>query len=321
LGEDVFCACDAGVSADNAANRKCAPGDIGIALYSKEGDMTMKLFTRKSLPLNHTMSSLTRSLLRSITLIAIFGFTLATAEASQLIITYQDPVGDQTGAIDLTKVSMIFDNATGNYQIVIRATPAHPFVGPFRININLFNPDAPVSNCVFQDTINDYNLADPITKLTLTGTNANLLAWNATDRVANNSFAGVGNPPGTSLFRSGVLNLPFTFLTNEDTITYGVTGLTTIKSFTPQDAINLLSDDITVLLESGSLNQNHANALLNKLESALDSLNQGNSQPACNKIQAFINQVNAFVNAGTLSQTEGQALIDAAEAIQILNGC
>ena len=284
--------------------------------------MIRNLLTNMSLPFTRPGNFLSRSLLRRLAFLAVVGFTIVgTAQADQLTITYSDPVADQTGDIDVTKMTMVFDNATGNYKIVLRATVAHPFVGLFRVNVNLFNADTVPSAMVFQDVFNDYNLAISTTKLTLTGTDLKLLAWNATDRVATNDLAGLGNPPGTTAFRSSATNFPIGFLTNEDAIAYGVPGLTTVKLFTPQDGIELLADDVTELLENGTLTAGQANGLMSKLNAATASLNKGNTNPACNQLNGFINQVNAFLNSGILSQDQAQALIDAAEAIRTQIGC
>jgi hypothetical protein len=259
-------------------------------------------------------------------LLAILSLTLgSTAQADRLTFSYTDPVGDQTGAIDVTKMTVFFDNATGRYGIVLRSTAANPFVGQFRVNINLFNPDTAPSSSLFQDVVNDFNLATATTKLTLRGTNVNLLAWNAGDRVATNTLAGLGNPPGGSFFRSQVTNFPLGFLTNEDAIAFGPAGVTTITVFTPQHRIELLRDDVEVLLERGLLTQDQADGLMDKLEAAIASLNGGNTGAACSQLHAFINQVNAFLNAGILPPDEGEALIDGlvygAEAIRDQIGC
>lgn len=262
------------------------------------------------------------SSLGRIMLLAILSLILAsTAQAAKLTFSYTDPVGDQTGAIDVTKMTVVFDNATGVYEIVLRATAAHPFVGLFRVNINLFNPDTAAGNSLFQDTVNDFNLATATTELTLTGTNVHLEFWDAGDQVATNTNAGLGNPPGSSFFRSGVSNFPLGFLTNEDAIAFGAAGATTITAFTPQDAIELLVDNVDVLSDGGQLTHGQAAGLKAKLEAAIASLNHGNTGAACNQLQAFINQVNAFINARKLSQSEGQELIDAAEAAQDQAGC
>jgi hypothetical protein len=173
-------------------------------------------------------SSAGHSLPHRIILLAILTFTvIATAQAEPLVFSFADPVGDHTGMIDVTGMSFDFDNATGDYTVTLTATAANPFAGQFRVNINLFNPDAIAAGSFFSDTFNDYNLASATTSLTLTGTNPHLLAWHAGDRVATNSFP-FGDPPGVTLFRSSVTNFPIGFLTNEDPIAYGAGGFTTI---------------------------------------------------------------------------------------------
>ncbi len=67
------------------------------------------------------------------------------------------------------------------------------------------------------------------------------------------------------------------------------------------------------LVESGVLNLGQGCALIAKLDAALTP-DKGNEIAAMNQLQAFINQVNAFINAGILSPAEGQPLIDAAQA-------
>ena len=60
---------------------------------------------------------------------------------------------------------------------------------------------------------------------------------------------------------------------------------------------------------------------MDKIEAALTSLNQGNNGAACNQLHAFINQINAFINAGKIPPDKGEELIDAAEAIRVQIGC
>jgi hypothetical protein len=259
---------------------------------------------------------------RRILSLAILGVGLVrSARADQLIFFFTDPIGDQTGAIDVTKMTVLLDNSTGQYAIALRATPAHPFVGQFRVNVNLFNPDTAPSQSVLLDNVNDFNLATATTKLSLAGTSSNLLAWQAGDRVATNTLAGLGNPPGASFFRSSVLNFPLGFLTNEDAIAYGSEGVTTIAVFTAQDSIEFLADAVEVLVELGRLTQGRANGLVSKLDAALAKLNDGNAAAACNQLGAFINQVNDLVNEGILSLKEGQNLVYLAGVAQGLMGC
>lgn len=137
-----------------------------------------------------------------------------------LLITVDDPLGDNTGLIDVSSMTLLFDQASGAYEMTLTASAAAPFVGPFRVNVNLFNVDA---DSFFQDAVNDYSLATPTTTLTLTGTSALLRSWSAGHRVFTNSLFGTPNPPNSTLFRTSVLSTPFTtFLTNEDYVAFAV---------------------------------------------------------------------------------------------------
>ena len=71
-----------------------------------------------------------------------------------------------------------------------------------------------------------------------------------------------------------------------------------------QHPADLLDD----LVESGALSESTAEALANKLE-------YKNPTSAAGRIGAFMNQVNALVRSGRLSQEDAQALLDAAEAL------
>ena len=71
-----------------------------------------------------------------------------------------------------------------------------------------------------------------------------------------------------------------------------------------------LDEKIQELMDTGVLNRGQANSLLVKLNPG------GNEQAQVNRLGAFINEVNAFVGAGTLSAEEGQSLIDAAESLR-----
>ena len=79
------------------------------------------------------------------------------------------------------------------------------------------------------------------------------------------------------------------------------------------ELIALLLDDIQELVEMGDLNNGNGNALLVKLQAAIQQLDKDNYIAAANQIEAFINQVEAFVATGTLTSEEGQSLIATAE--------
>ncbi|MFC2085166.1 T9SS type A sorting domain-containing protein, partial [Bacteroidota bacterium] len=74
-------------------------------------------------------------------------------------------------------------------------------------------------------------------------------------------------------------------------------------------------DYIQNLVTLGILNKGQGNSLIVKMEASNKHISKGNSTPAINLLEAFINQVNAFINTGILSLEQGQELIDAAEDI------
>lgn len=162
--------------------------------------------------------------------------TVSTARAQSFKYSFTDPVGDQTGAVDVTNMVLFFD-LEGNYELYLTADSARPFVDDFRVNINLFNPDVAPEfssfshHCTKKCDVDrggntDFDLFIPTTKLpVLEGRDLILTHWAAGNRVVTSSFAGLGNPPGTPLFRSAVGSFPLTFRTNEDCIACDTTGV------------------------------------------------------------------------------------------------
>jgi predicted outer membrane repeat protein len=73
--------------------------------------------------------------------------------------------------------------------------------------------------------------------------------------------------------------------------------------------------NLTDLINALFINQGHKNFLIKKLESAQNSLAQGNTTPAVNKMNAFINEVEAFRKSGKLTIAEADSLIAGANAI------
>jgi hypothetical protein len=61
--------------------------------------------------------------------------------------------------------------------------------------------------------------------------------------------------------------------------------------------------------------------LIDKLNQSLTKLDMGQTGAACNQLSSFINQVNALISNGSLTQSQRQALIDAANAIRTNLGC
>jgi hypothetical protein len=236
----------------------------------------------------------------------------ASNGATLLTISVTDPIGDHTGAIDVTRMLMDFDPATGDYEIVLKADPANPFDANFRVNMHLFNVDDP---SLFSDALNDFLLGTPTTTLILSGVSSALTGWEAGDQVFTNSLGGTPNPPGSSLFRSTVSNFPIGFLTNEDFIAFADrTQPASVQILIAEIRAQRLADDVQDLVDAVTLTQDQADGLLDKLNAILEKIADGRVRPAANQLQAFINQVKGFVNAGVLTATDGQQLIDAAQA-------
>ncbi len=89
----------------------------------------------------------------------------------------------------------------------------------------------------------------------------------------------------------------------------------------PRQLVALLLGDVGGLFDDGTLTQNQAKGLADKLAAAIISLDSGNTRSACNQLGAFVNQVRAFIGARKLSRQAGQSLIDEAAAIRIQIGC
>ncbi len=259
--------------------------------------------------------------LPALVLLALFGLMPAITRAAELTFSYDDPLGDNGGIVDVKKMTVVFDNETGAYKIVLRASAAHPFVGQFRINIGLYNPDVAANFSELADALNDYNLANAATTLTLTGTNGNLLKWAAGHKVVTNSGAGYGAPPWVNSFSSAVVNLPYLNPLSLDLIAQGTTGVTTVAEYRPQDALELLAENVEALRDIGVLTNVQAKYLLTPLGGATAALNQGQFGTACASLQVFIERVNEFKNQGVLPLFRAKSLIVAAQEIRTDLGC
>src|SRR5205823_5968489 len=72
----------------------------------------------------------------------------------------------------------------------------------------------------------------------------------------------------------------------------------------PEQRITFLQNHVARLEHNGVLNRGQSGALAIKLQGALEKLAIGEPEAAMNKVAAFINQVDAFRNAGILSDQQ-----------------
>lgn len=171
------------------------------------------------------MRSLGANRVALLTVLSLWLMLPAQAQAQALTLSYSDPVEDHlqlapvrqlnpppsAGIADLVGLVFNFDNATGDYEIVLTASPANPFIGSVRFNVQLFNPDTGTTAqdpAFFRDLLNDFSLNTPTTTIRLTGSDPKLLAWQAGDQVApchGATFQELGPCQGTLGLPDGIL--------------------------------------------------------------------------------------------------------------------
>lgn len=92
--------------------------------------------------------------------------------------------------------------------------------------------------------------------------------------------------------------------------------LWTIASASPEDQAQVLVDQVNGFVAAGKLNDGQGNALTTKMNNVLTLLAKNKPKVACNSLNAFTNQVQSFVDEGVLYASDGQLLIQAADAIK-----
>jgi hypothetical protein len=85
----------------------------------------------------------------------------------------------------------------------------------------------------------------------------------------------------------------------------------------PAQRIAFLQRHVARLVTNAVLNEGQGKALDVKLEGALRKLAAGETEPAMNKVGAFINQVEAFRDAGILSEAQGASLLVIAQDVVV----
>jgi len=84
---------------------------------------------------------------------------------------------------------------------------------------------------------------------------------------------------------------------------------------TPGDVLEETMASIEVLAFEGEITYQHAKALITKLDSATASLDQGQTASAINKLEAFLNQLQALVNSEKIDPVTAQELIDGVRSV------
>jgi hypothetical protein len=87
------------------------------------------------------------------------------------------------------------------------------------------------------------------------------------------------------------------------------TASPTLAVSTPQQALQLVIDQVNGLKSGGVLNGGQANSFIVKLNAAISSLNSNAPNTACNRLGAFVNEVNSYVAEGILTASQADQLL------------
>ena len=87
------------------------------------------------------------------------------------------------------------------------------------------------------------------------------------------------------------------------------------RPMTTPEWIEALAGQVNDLLAAGTLTQDQADGLLNKLQQVRAKLAADQREAAGQQMEAFVHQVEGFVNASVLTAEQAQPLIDAARGI------
>jgi hypothetical protein len=115
-------------------------------------------------------------------------------------------------------------------------------------------------------------------------------------------------PAGTLAAGSYFVNYSY----RGDTDFYSAGATQTLMVLSAQQEARLIINQVTALVTAGTLN--NGTELTAKLDSAIASLNKGNTTAGVNQLSAFIKQVNAFVKSGKLTSADAHLLITEIDA-------
>jgi YVTN family beta-propeller protein len=214
------------------------------------------------------------------------------------------------GALAYVTVGSVFPITS--FHISILSTATNMEVGTIpNVVVNDFTPDGAFGYGV--------NIIDStVTKL---DTTTNTVV--ATVPVTNAGQVFV-SPDGTLVYSPnfpGDTVTAISVATNSVVATIPVGILPVYIGFAVVDPLQSLIAQIQALVDAGTLTQNQGAGLINKINQVIAKLDQNQTGAACNQLSAFISQVNAFITNHSLTPSQGQPLIDGANAIRASNGC
>ena len=143
-----------------------------------------------------------------------------------------------------------------------------------------------------------------------------VVLWNATDEAITFADASLQGRPLVLHTLQAASADPVVRTARLDTDGFHVPARTTAVFWAARPAaeqLRLLQADVASLVAGGAVNHGQGNALHAKLDAALRQLERGTPPHA---LQAFANQLDAFVRAGVLSAAQADPLRAAAEVLR-----
>jgi hypothetical protein len=168
-------------------------------------------------------------------------------------------------------------------------------------------------------------LASDVTRLGLAGLPTSF-GIDGFEILPNGTFVGLRAGNSSELYSinpspdpiSGLAELTLIPLTLDPAIVGNLNGLEHVGPVVSSDLVG----DVEDLVSAGNLAANNVKSLVSKINLAQKFLDEGRVAQAISMLEAFINQVNGYVNGGNMSPEAGQDLIDAAQAvIDAQSGC
>jgi hypothetical protein len=95
---------------------------------------------------------------------------------------------------------------------------------------------------------------------------------------------------------------------SDDDIT--ATRTATVTVLTPAEGVDNAVALVNTLVADGKIDGGNAHSLISKLDGVKDALDRGSEQAASGKLGALLNELEAMVRSGRLSETDARALHD-----------
>jgi hypothetical protein len=193
----------------------------------------------------------------------------------------------------------------GTTTVTYSATDAHGNTGSATQVVTVIDDTSPVISCPANIVI------EPTCP---TGAIATYSTPTATDNCGVQSINRTAGGASGTVFSIGT-----TTVTHQATDIYGNTASCsfTVTVLTPQQVIQ----NLQAAVSASSLTGQQKNGLLAKLSAALQGLNNGQTNVACNKMAEFNNSVEVLINNGSLSAATGNAWISSSNHVRNTIGC